>query len=50
MERRSVRVDAQVWQAAMSAARNKGENLPDAIRAFLARYAKSATRTTTEEQ
>lgn len=37
---RNVRVDDELWAAAMAAAEARGESLSEAIRQFLKRYAK----------
>lgn len=37
---RNIRVDDELWEAAMKAAEARGENLSEAIRAFLTRYVK----------
>jgi antitoxin component of RelBE/YafQ-DinJ toxin-antitoxin module len=47
---RAIRVDEPTWQAALDAAEAKGENLPDVIRAFLKRYARTAPKPTEETQ
>lgn len=44
MPPRVIRVDEPTWQAALAAAEAKGENLPDVIRAFLKRYARTARK------
>jgi hypothetical protein len=41
---RGIRVDQATWDAAQEAADARNENLPEAIRAFLIRYAKSAPK------
>lgn len=41
---RNVRVDDELWQAAQAAAEVRGETVSEAIRAFLKRYAKSASK------
>lgn len=40
MVMRSLRVPADVWEAAKARADERGESLSDAIRAFLVRYAR----------
>lgn len=52
---RTIRIPDDLWQAALRTARQRGEDVPDAIRDFLARYARDelrATRTSkpTEDQ
>lgn len=52
---RTIRIPDDLWQAAIRTARGRGEDVPDAIREFLARYARDeirAARTAkpTEEQ
>jgi antitoxin component of RelBE/YafQ-DinJ toxin-antitoxin module len=38
---RNIRVDDELWTAAMAAAEARGESLSEAIRKFLKRYAKA---------
>lgn len=38
--RRTIRVEDELWAAALAAAEAKGESLPEAIRQFLKRYSK----------
>jgi antitoxin component of RelBE/YafQ-DinJ toxin-antitoxin module len=46
---RGIRIDTETWQAAQRAADERNEDLPDVIRAFLKRYAKTAPKTAGEE-
>lgn len=41
---RTVRIPDDLWQAAIRTARGRGEDVPDAIRDFLARYAREELR------
>jgi hypothetical protein len=49
MRPKSFKCDDETWKAAIDAAAAKGENLPDVIRAFLKRYAKTARTAKPEE-
>jgi uncharacterized protein with PIN domain len=42
MRPKSFKCDDETWKAAIDAAAVRGENLPDQLRAFLKRYAKTA--------
>jgi antitoxin component of RelBE/YafQ-DinJ toxin-antitoxin module len=46
---RGIRIDDETWKAAQAAADARNEELPDVIRAFLKRYAKTAPKTAGEE-
>jgi antitoxin component of RelBE/YafQ-DinJ toxin-antitoxin module len=39
---RGIRIDTETWQAAQRTADERNEDLPDVIRAFLKRYARTA--------
>lgn len=41
---RNIRVDDELWNAAMAAAEARGESLSEAIRKFLKRYAKTGSK------
>lgn len=43
-KRRTIRIDDETWDAALEAAEAKGESLPEAIRKFLKRYAKTGSK------
>lgn len=38
--RRTVRIDDELWQAAIAKAAERGDSLPEEIRKFLRRYVK----------
>jgi hypothetical protein len=40
-KRRTIRIEDELWDAALAAALANGESLPEAIRKFLKRYAKA---------
>jgi hypothetical protein len=42
---RGIRIDIETWQAAQRTADERNEDLPDVIRAFLRRYARTAKPT-----
>ena len=42
--RRTIRIDDETWEAALAAAQERGESLPEAIRAFLKRYSKKGSK------
>ena len=41
---RNIRVDDELWAAAMAAADSRGESLSEAIRKFLKRYARNGSK------
>jgi Arc/MetJ family transcription regulator len=43
-KRRTIRIEDELWNAALEAAEAHGESLPDAIRAFLTRYVKRSSK------
>lgn len=43
-KRRTIRVEDDLWNAALAAADTQGESLPEAIRKFLKRYAKNGSK------
>jgi hypothetical protein len=47
---RGIRIDKPTWDAAQQTADARNENLPEEIRAFLKRYARTAPKAIEESQ